>query len=106
MLKTPILSKKYHDRDYFFKYVSKGAIVPILQNLEFRWSSPLAFNDPFDTQANLNLNFSEEQYAEGMWLEVGKERSFQRLRELSIFFFTSKSAAHGGDVRTTRKTRL
>lgn len=70
MSKTPILSKKTHTRDYFFKYVSTKAIVPILQNLQVRWSSPLTFNDPFDTQANLNLNFNDKQYSDGMWQEA------------------------------------
>lgn len=70
MSNKPILSKKTHNRDYFFKYVSTRAIVPILENLEVRWSSPVTFNDPYDTQVNLNLNFDEEQYSEGIWQEV------------------------------------
>ena len=70
MSKKSILSKKTHNRDYFFKYVSTRAVVPILEKLQVRWSSPVTFNDPFDTQVNLNLNFNEEQYLEGVWQEV------------------------------------
>lgn len=46
---------KTHDRDYFYKYVTANVAKLILRNRTVRWASPLKFNDPFDTQINLNF---------------------------------------------------
>jgi len=40
--------QRYHDRDYFFKYVTKEVAKLIIKNHTLRWSCPLDFNDPFD----------------------------------------------------------
>lgn len=45
---------KTHDREFFFKYTSATAAHAILTTLSVRWSSPLLFNDPFDTQLDFN----------------------------------------------------
>jgi hypothetical protein len=45
---------KTHDRDCFFKYATAETARLILTNLSVRWSSPLLFNDPFDTQLEFN----------------------------------------------------
>jgi hypothetical protein len=39
---------RYHDRDYFFKYVTKDVAKLIIKNHTLRWSCPVDFNDPFD----------------------------------------------------------
>jgi hypothetical protein len=39
---------RYHDRDYFYKYVTKDVAKAIIRNHTLRWSCPLEFNDPFD----------------------------------------------------------
>lgn len=39
---------RYHDRDFFFKYVTKEAAQLIIKNRTLRWSCPIDFNDPFD----------------------------------------------------------
>ena len=39
---------RYHDRDYFFKYVTKEVAKLIIKNNALRWSCPVDFNDPFD----------------------------------------------------------
>ena len=39
---------RYHDRDYFFKYVTKEVAKLIVKDHTLRWSCPVDFNDPFD----------------------------------------------------------
>jgi len=39
---------RYHDRDCFFKYVTKEIAKVIIKNHTLRWSCPADFNDPFD----------------------------------------------------------
>ncbi len=41
----------------FFKYASPDATLAMLRNRTMRYSSPLAFNDPFDVQSGLHFNF-------------------------------------------------
>ena len=53
--------KKYpeHDQKYFYKFSSMDTAHLILENGKFRYSSPAPaiFNDPFDIQTELYLNF-------------------------------------------------
>ena len=42
-----------------FKYVTADAAKLILENAKLRWSSPSAFNDPFDVQFDLHVEFDE-----------------------------------------------
>ncbi|GLH68736.1 hypothetical protein GETHPA_02690 [Geothrix rubra] len=44
----------------FFKYVAPDTALAILKNQTFRFSSPLIFNDPFDVQAGIHLEFDLE----------------------------------------------
>lgn len=46
-----------HERPYFYKYVSAATAKLILKTRTLRWSSPIRFNDPFDTSQELRLNF-------------------------------------------------
>ncbi|MBP9614940.1 MAG: hypothetical protein KBD92_05115, partial [Thiopseudomonas sp.] len=39
--------------EYFFKYMDVNSAKLVLENQTFRFSSPIRFNDPFDTQNNL-----------------------------------------------------
>lgn len=41
----------------FYKYVAPDTARAILKNQTFRYSSPLTFNDPFDVQAGIHLEF-------------------------------------------------
>lgn len=43
----------------FFKYVTADTARLILENGKLRWSSPFMFNDPFDVQFDLHLEFDE-----------------------------------------------
>jgi len=48
---------KTHDREFFYKFYTCDTAKVVLSKLEVRWSSPLTFNDPFDTQFDLNVKF-------------------------------------------------
>jgi hypothetical protein len=50
-----------HKRTHFYKYASATTALAIVKNRTLRWSSPLAFNDPFDVPKKLDLGFSPEQ---------------------------------------------
>lgn len=55
--------EKKHNNNYFYKYTSFETAKIILENQTLRYSSPLIFNDPFDCQAGLHLEFNAEQFA-------------------------------------------
>ena len=63
---------KTHDRDFFYKYANYDTAINILGNLEVRWSSPLLFNDPFDTQVGIHLDFTSEELIRSTREEIGK----------------------------------
>jgi hypothetical protein len=52
----------YHDRSHFFKYVTMDGLGHIMSRLSRRWTSPLAFNDPFDTQFDCGFPFIFEDF--------------------------------------------
>jgi hypothetical protein len=54
----------YHDRQYFYKYVTAETALLILQNQTLKYSSPIIFNDPFDVQTNLDYGFTTEKMME------------------------------------------
>lgn len=60
---------KTHDRDFFYKYANYNTAINILGNLEVRWSSPLLFNDPFDTQVGIHLDFTSEEIGKMIFAE-------------------------------------
>ena len=41
----------------FYKYTSPDTALAVLRSKTFRYSSPLLFNDPFDFQSGLHLDF-------------------------------------------------
>ena len=46
----------------FYKYVAPNTALAILENQSIRYSSPLLFNDPFDHQIGLHLDFDLMQF--------------------------------------------
>lgn len=52
---------KSHEREFFYKYYTYEAANAVLSKCEVRWSSPLMFNDPFDTQFDLNIKFDSAE---------------------------------------------
>jgi len=60
------MSIRAHDHSHFFKYASFKTALRIIESKSFRWSSPTKFNDPFDHQAGLVLNFSPESFSQSL----------------------------------------
>jgi Protein of unknown function (DUF2971) len=50
-----------HNREVFYKYTTRRSGKAILGNRSLRWSSPRLFNDPFDIQFDLHLEFDHGQ---------------------------------------------
>lgn len=55
---------RLHDRSHFFKYASFETAKLVIESQCFRWSAPTTFNDPFDHQSRLLLNFTLEEFTE------------------------------------------
>lgn len=56
--------RREHERQFFYKYVTAHVAKTILTTRKLRWSSPILFNDPFDVNQELPLNFNEEEINE------------------------------------------
>ena len=55
-----------HDVPLLFKYASAPTAMTILRSGSLRWSSPLRFNDPFDTRRNFELPFTNAKFCEAV----------------------------------------
>lgn len=53
---------EYPGRRPFYKYASPETVLAVLQNKTLRYSSPLAFNDPFDHQVGLHFDFDLDDF--------------------------------------------
>lgn len=51
------IKKKKHHHDFFFKYLTFNGVYEMLLSRNYKYSSPLIFNDPFDLQFNLIRNY-------------------------------------------------
>lgn len=52
-----------HDKSHFFKFASIDSAIKIINSKSFIWSSPIKFNDPFDTQTGFTLDYDEVVFA-------------------------------------------
>lgn len=59
-----------HDKTHFYKYASMETAFLILQNKNFRYSSPILFNDPFDIQTELLFDFDKDMFPELLFREI------------------------------------
>ncbi len=69
--------------DTFFKYMTAEIAKIVLVSHEFRWSSPLLFNDPFDVQRDFNLGFDVEELKEPLFNEIMSIVSAKQIPDLS-----------------------
>jgi hypothetical protein len=53
-----------HNRKHFYKYMTADTAKTVLQNGTLRWSSPCLFNDPFDVQFDLHIEYDRDKVAE------------------------------------------
>jgi len=63
---------KAHNRDYFVKYLTSNTAKRILESLQVKWSSPLLFNDPFDTQIEFRIDLKDTEFENAFKDEVMK----------------------------------
>lgn len=60
-LAPSIRMNKSHNRNCFYKYVSAKVAKDILRNLRVKCSSPLLFNDPFDSQIEIKHDVKNKE---------------------------------------------
>lgn len=69
-----------------FKYATASTAKIILDNCTLRWSSPVMFNDPFDVQFDLHLDYDEaslvELVCDELWKIYSGEKPFDPANEL------------------------
>jgi hypothetical protein len=61
-----------HNQPYFYKYTSINTAKKILIGRKFRYSSPLLFNDPFDTQTELLFDYEIDSFPLKLFDEIEK----------------------------------
>lgn len=70
-----------HNRDHFYKYLTPTAAKAVLSSRTFKWSAAATFNDPFDMQFDLHLDYDPAQLlaaCESDFYEILRgERGFQ-----------------------------
>jgi hypothetical protein len=82
------LSEQNHMR--FFKYVTTKTAKTILENGTLRWSSPSIFNDPFDVQFDLHLEFDQTKIvdliADELWQLYSRQKKLEPANSLGQVF--------------------
>jgi len=59
-----------HDKEYFYKYVTAETALIILQTHRLKYSSPIIFNDPFDTQTKVAFSFEMTEFMDAFIEEI------------------------------------
>ena len=59
-----------HSKKYFYKYVTAETALLILRDHKIKYSSPVIFNDPFDTQTRIGFSFDESEAAKAFTQEL------------------------------------
>jgi hypothetical protein len=67
-----MIPAKTHDRDTFYKYRTAADTIGIISNLQVCCSSPILFNDPFDTLIELRFGFDPSQTVKFFWEKYQK----------------------------------
>lgn len=68
-----------HDRTHFFKYASFETAVRVIESKSFRWSSPTTFNDPFDHQTGIALEWDRDKFAKELTTSIERVVFFDRI---------------------------
>ena len=87
-----------HGRKYFYKYATAQTALRILQNYTVRYSSPVLFNDPFDTQTRLGYEFEEEKF-----LTAFRDEMFKLLHSEGEPVFIDRHATLCREILVFRK---
>lgn len=76
-----------------FKYVTSSTARIILETGKCRWSSPFVFNDPFDVQFDLHLEFDELKIVglivDELWKLYSRKKRLVPLNDLGRVFDAS-----------------
>ena len=74
----------------FYKYVTTKTAKTILENGTLRWSSPSIFNDPFDVQFDLHLEFGQTKIvdliADELWQLYSRQKKLEPANSLGQVF--------------------
>jgi hypothetical protein len=78
-----------HNQKFFYKYVSLGTAKKVLENGTLRWSAPRYFNDPFDIQFDMHIDYQEVELindaANELWLAYSRKQDFEPKNRLGYF---------------------
>ena len=78
-----------HSQKNFFKYVTTGTAKKILEYGKLRWSAPRYFNDPFDIQFDMHVEYDEAELIRNvvneLWLAYSRKKAFEPKNRLGYF---------------------
>jgi hypothetical protein len=78
-----------HNQKYFFKYVTMDTARKILESGKLRWSAPRLFNDPFDIQFDMHVDYKEPDLISDavseLWLVYSRKKEFEPKNRLGYF---------------------
>lgn len=78
-----------HNQKYFFKYVTIETAMKVLKNGTLRWSAPRKFNDPFDIQFDMHVEYKEQELISDvvneLWLFYSLKKEFEPKNRLGYF---------------------
>ena len=78
-----------HDRKCFYKYMTADVAQLVLQNNTLRWALPKLFNDPFDVQFDLRVEYDRGRVIDRALqnlvdLYMGRRQRFKGAREQRV----------------------
>ena len=92
-----------HGREHFFKFYSAKSALKIIESNSLQWSSPLSFNDPFDTQTSLigrvDVNLFSDRFVDSLRAIVFDD-------ELPRFFKRSNRIHAAVEILRVNRDRL
>lgn len=78
-----------HKQNCFFKYVTIDTAKKVLESGKLRWSAPRCFNDPFDVQFDMHIDYKEVELigdvVNELWLFYSRKMEFEPKNRLGYF---------------------
>ena len=78
-----------HSQKHFFKYVTMRTARSVLKYGTLRWSAPSNFNDPFDIQFDMHVDYQERalinDVVNELWLIYSLKKAFEPKNRLGYF---------------------
>jgi hypothetical protein len=83
------MAEATHAQKYFYKYMTAETAEKVIENASLRWSSPQKFNDPFDIQFDMHIDYKESelisQAINELWLAYSRKKEFEAKNRLGYF---------------------